>query len=77
MESLIPSLVGAPVQRAEDPALVRGEATFTDDLSPAGTLHLVLVRSPFAHARVTRIDASAAVAAAGVWRVLTGVDVAH
>lgn len=77
MESLIPSLVGAPVQRAEDPALVRGEATFTDDLSPAGTLHLVLVRSPFAHARVTRIDTSAAVAAAGVWRVLTGVDVAH
>ena len=77
MESPIPSLIGAPVQRAEDPALVRGEATFTDDLTPAGTLHLVVVRSPLAHARIVGVDSSAAVAAPGVWLVLTAADVGH
>ena len=76
IESLIPSLVGAPVQRAEDPALVRGEATFTDDLTPAGTLHLVVVRSPVAHARVLSVDPSAALTAPGVWLVMTASDVA-
>jgi len=77
MESFIPSLVGAPVQRAEDPSLVRGEATFTDDLSPAGTLHLAVVRSPFAHAGIVSVDVTAAAAAPGVCLVLTGADVAH
>ncbi|MGH8928499.1 MAG: xanthine dehydrogenase family protein molybdopterin-binding subunit [Acidimicrobiia bacterium] len=76
MERLIPSMIGAPVQRAEDPNLVKGQATFTADLTPAGTLHLAVLRSPFAHARVGRIDTDAAKSAPGVWLVLTGGDVA-
>lgn len=43
---------------------------------PTGTLHLAVVRSPFAHADVTEIDISAAVDAPGVWAVITPDDVA-
>jgi carbon-monoxide dehydrogenase large subunit len=69
-------MLGAAVQRAEDPALLTGRATFNEDLTPAGTLHLAVLRSPFPHARITRIDPSVARASPGVWLVLTGEDVA-
>ncbi|MFP4074838.1 MAG: hypothetical protein ACLFVZ_12475, partial [Actinomycetota bacterium] len=65
-EAVIPSFIGAPVQRREDPALVSGTARYVDDISPTGTLHLALVRSPFAHADITDIDVSAAKEAPGV-----------
>jgi carbon-monoxide dehydrogenase large subunit len=74
-EALIPSFIGAPVQRREDPALVSGNARYVDDIVPTGTLHLVIVRSPFAHADVTEIDISSAVDAPGVWAIITPDDV--
>ncbi|MGI8518323.1 MAG: xanthine dehydrogenase family protein molybdopterin-binding subunit [Acidimicrobiia bacterium] len=77
MNNLVPSMLGAPVQRAEDPALITGQAIFTADVTPAGTLHLAVLRSPFAHARVNGIDADAAATAPGVWAVYTGKDVAE
>jgi carbon-monoxide dehydrogenase large subunit len=64
------------VQRREDPALLSGTARYVDDIMPTGTLHLAVVRSPFAHADVTEIDISAAVDAPGVWAVITPDDVA-
>lgn len=70
-------MLGAPVQRAEDPALITGRATFGEDLTPAGTLHLAVLRSPYPHARIDGIDIAAARDAPGVWLVLTGPDVAH
>ncbi|HKX73983.1 MAG TPA: xanthine dehydrogenase family protein molybdopterin-binding subunit [Acidimicrobiia bacterium] len=76
MATLIPSLLGAPVQRAEDPTLIRGQATFTEDLNPSGTLHVAFVRSPFAHARIVGINLDTAMAADGVWAIYTGADVA-
>lgn len=72
----IPSFLGAPVQRREDPALITGTARYVDDISPAGTLHLALVRSPFAHADVGPIDAEAASEAPGVMLVITPEQVA-
>jgi carbon-monoxide dehydrogenase large subunit len=75
-EAVIPSFIGAPVQRREDPALVSGTARYVDDLTSVGTLHLVLVRSPFAHADITEIDVSSAREASGVWAVITPEDVA-
>jgi aerobic carbon-monoxide dehydrogenase large subunit len=75
-ETTIPSFIGAPVQRREDPALVAGGGTYTEDISPAGTLYLALVRSPFPHADITAIDVSAARDAPGVWAVITPEDVA-
>lgn len=75
-EPLIPSFLGAAVQRREDPALIRGTARFVDDISPSGTLHLALVRSPFPHARITAIDVEAAREVPGVRAIITPDDVA-
>lgn len=75
-ETSIPSFIGAPVQRREDPSLINGTARYVDDISPAGTLHLAIVRCPFPHAEVTAVDIEAAVEMPGVWAVLTADDVA-
>ena len=56
-DSHIPSFIGAPVQRREDPALITGTARYVEDITPAGTLHLAFVRSPFAHAEIAGIEA--------------------
>ncbi len=66
--------IGQRVQRKEDPKLIRGAGTYTDDLAPAGTLHAALVRSPHAHARIVRIDPARAKSAPGVVTVLTGAE---
>src|ERR671931_79146 len=70
----VSQLVGARVQRREDPRLVSGHGRFVDDLSAARTLHMGVVRSPFAHARIQRIDAGAAQSAPGVAAVLVAAD---
>ena len=69
--------IGATPLRVEDEALLRGRGRFIDDLSPVpGTMHLALVRSPFAHARIRGIDTAAALASPGTLAVLTGADLA-
>ncbi|MCI0424402.1 MAG: xanthine dehydrogenase family protein molybdopterin-binding subunit [Actinobacteria bacterium] len=73
----LPSFIGAPVQRREDPALVAGRATFVDDLSPAGVLHLAVVRSALPHARVLSVDTTVAEGMPGVWAVIRPEDVAE
>ncbi|HEY6634337.1 MAG TPA: hypothetical protein VI141_01865, partial [Acidimicrobiia bacterium] len=75
-EPVIPSFIGAPVQRREDPALISGTATYVDDIAPQGTLHLAIVRSPFAHADIVGIDTETAREMPGVWAILTPEDVA-
>jgi carbon-monoxide dehydrogenase large subunit len=67
--------VGRSLKRVEDPRLIKGIATYVDDLRLPGLLHAALLRSPYAHARVVRIDTAAAQAAPGVVAVLTGRDV--
>jgi carbon-monoxide dehydrogenase large subunit len=67
--------VGRSLPRKEDAALLTGRATWTDDITPAGTLHLAMVRSPVPHARITRTDTAAARAVPGVVEVLTARDV--
>jgi carbon-monoxide dehydrogenase large subunit len=67
--------VGRAMKRVEDPRLLRGIGTYTDDLRLPGLLHAVILRSPHAHARVVRIDTAAARAMPGVVAVLTGADV--
>jgi len=66
--------VGQPLQRFEDPRLLRGEGRFIHDLAVPGQAYLVLVRSPHAHARIAAIDRSAAAAAPGVLGVFDGED---
>jgi 2-furoyl-CoA dehydrogenase large subunit len=68
--------VGRSVLRLEDEALLRGEGRFIDDLDPVpGTRHAAVLRSPLAHARIVRLDPSAALEVPGVVGVLTGKDV--
>ena len=51
-------LVGARIRRLEDRRLTTGEARYLDDLEMPGALHIRLVRSPYAHARIIAIDAA-------------------
>jgi carbon-monoxide dehydrogenase large subunit len=66
--------IGARLPRKEDARLLTGEARFVDDLSIPGALWLGMVRSPFAHARIGNVDASAALAIPRVRHVFTGAD---
>jgi carbon-monoxide dehydrogenase large subunit len=68
--------VGQRVRRTEDPRLIKGLAHYVDDIELPGTLHVAFVRSVYAHAKITGIDTSAALAAPGVVAVYTGKDVA-
>jgi aerobic carbon-monoxide dehydrogenase large subunit len=68
--------VGGGVPRKEDPALVTGQATWTDNIKLPGMLHVSLLRSPYAHAKITNIDTSAAKEQPGVVAVFTGEDLA-
>ena len=67
--------MNAPFRRKEDNRLVRGLGCFVDD-EGGRALHLRLVRSPYAHARIVSVDDSAAVASEGVICTLTGAEVA-
>jgi carbon-monoxide dehydrogenase large subunit len=66
--------IGQPVPRLEDPRLVTGRGTFTDDVNVPGQLHLAVVRSPYAHGVLREVDVSAARAHPGVHAVYTAAD---
>lgn len=66
--------IGRDRRRKEDARLITGRTRWTDNITLPGMLHLAMVRSPFAHARITGIDVSAAREADGVMAVVTGAD---
>jgi len=70
----VSQLVGAKIHRREDPRLITGHGRFTDDLPHQGLLHMVVVRSPYAHARIRSIGVEAAKKAPGVVAVYTAAD---
>ena len=72
----ITTMIGAKIHRREDPRLVSGEGRFIDDFTRPGTLFLAVVRSPHAHAKITKIDAAKAAKAPGVVAVYTHKDIA-
>ncbi|MFI7081140.1 aerobic carbon-monoxide dehydrogenase large subunit [Micromonospora sp. NPDC049903] len=63
--------------RKEDPRFVRGRGRYVDDVQLPGMLHLAILRSPVAHARIVSIDTSAAEASPGVKAVVTGAMLAE
>ena len=67
-------MVGASVKRVEDPRLLRGEGAFVDDIALPGVLHMAVLRSPHAHARVRSVDVTAARAHAGVFDAFSAAD---
>jgi len=69
-------LIGRAIVRREDPALLTGRGSYTDDVTPPGTLHAFVVRSPVAHALISGVDVTEAREAPGVVAVYTAADLA-
>jgi carbon-monoxide dehydrogenase large subunit len=68
--------IGAAVRRKEDFRFITGKGQYTDDVSRPGQSHIHFLRSPHAHAKIKRIDPSAAKQMPGVLAVLTGAELA-
>ena len=66
--------IGHPIRRKEDARLLTGKGRFTDDFSIAGETYAAMLRSPYPHARIVKIDKSAAMTMPGVLGVFTGAD---
>ena len=64
--------MGHSVPRKEDQRFIRGKGNYVDDIVLPGMLHMELLRSPFAHARIVSIDTAKAAALPGVVAVVTG-----
>jgi carbon-monoxide dehydrogenase large subunit len=69
-------VVGTNVLRRQDPKLLTGAGSFVADVKRPGMLHMAILRSPHAHARLRRLDATAARTLSGVSLVLTAADIA-
>lgn len=67
-------VVGTRARRIEDPALLRGQGQFADDIDLPGLYHAAFVRSPHAHARIRGIDTAAALRVPGVVAVFVADD---
>jgi carbon-monoxide dehydrogenase large subunit len=67
-------MIGAKIHRREDPRLITGHGRYVDDMTRPGMLHMTVVRSPMAHAKIRSIDPSAAKKAPGVVAVYTFAD---
>ncbi|GAB3157021.1 molybdopterin-dependent oxidoreductase [Amycolatopsis stemonae] len=74
MTATIEPEVGKSRRRKEDERLITGRTRWTDNLTLPGLLHMAVLRSPFAHAKIVSIDTSAAKSAPGVIAVYTGKD---
>src|SRR6266498_4332734 len=64
--------IGHSVRRVEDDRFIRGAGNYIDDVHLPGMLYMAILRSPYAHAKLNGIDASAAQALEGVVAVVTG-----
>ena len=65
---------GSSVKRKEDPRLITGQGTYVEDVKLTGIMHMVLVRSPYAHAEIVSINSEEALKTPGVIAVFTGED---
>ena len=70
----VSQMIGASIKRREDPALVTGTGSFVDDLPQTAVVHMAIVRSTEAHARIVGIDTTQAKDADGVVAIFTGKD---
>jgi len=69
--------MGHSMKRKEDPRFIRGQGKYVDDVVLPGMLYMDIVRSPFAHARIKKIDTAAALKVPGVLAVITGETLAQ
>src|SRR5215475_3925634 len=71
-----PAEVGSARRRKEDARLITGRTNWTENIVLPGMLHMAILRSPMAHARIANVDVSEALALPGVFAAFTGRDVA-
>src|SRR5712675_2082111 len=64
--------MGHSMKRKEDPRFIRGKGNYVDDIQLPGMLHMDIVRSPYAHAKILKIDIEKALKVPGVLAVITG-----
>src|SRR5437763_7949907 len=69
--------IGAPVRRKEDSTLLQGQAQWVDNMRVPGMVYLGIVRSPYAHARITNVDVAPALAHADVVGAWSGAEIAE
>ena len=67
-------IFGSGIRRREDPRLITGRASYTDDIKLPGLVHAAILRSPHAHANISSVDTSGAEGQPGVIAVYTGAD---
>jgi carbon-monoxide dehydrogenase large subunit len=70
----VSKLVGARVKRREDPRLIRGLGQYVDDVNLPNTLHVAILRSPYAHAKIKSVETEVARRHPGVVAVVTGAE---
>jgi len=75
-ETTIGRIIGAPVERKEDRKLLEGQAQWVDNMRLPGMVFLGVVRSPYAHARIVRVNVEPALAHADVVAAWSGADLA-
>jgi carbon-monoxide dehydrogenase large subunit len=68
------AVFGSAIRRREDPRLITGTASYTDDIVLPGMVHAAILRSPYAHARIRKVDTTRARTAPGVLAVYTAAD---
>ncbi len=71
----VSKLVGARVKRREDPRLIRGLGQYVDDVNLPNTLHVAILRTPYAHANIKSLEVDAARQHPGVVAVVTGSEI--
>jgi aerobic carbon-monoxide dehydrogenase large subunit len=71
------SYIGQSIKRTEDKRFITGRGKYTDDIKLVGMTYAHIIRSPYAHAKVVSIDASAAQNTEGVVAIFTGENVKH
>ncbi|MDA1188453.1 MAG: xanthine dehydrogenase family protein molybdopterin-binding subunit [Chloroflexi bacterium] len=74
MTTTVANPFGSSVKRREDPRLITGKGTYVDDVKLTGMQHLFLVRSPYAHANIKKVDTSKAKKVEGVTAVYSGAE---
>jgi aerobic carbon-monoxide dehydrogenase large subunit len=72
IETPLKGFIGESIKRKEDDRFIRGKGNYVDDIVLPGMLHMAILRSPFAHAKIHSIDTAAAQALPGVVAVVTG-----
>src|SRR4051794_16221144 len=72
-----PKWIGKSMKRVEDPRFLRGKGRYIDDIKLPNMAQAAILRSPHAHAKIARIDTSAAERLPGVYAVVTGKDVSE